>query len=534
MFRENKFIQQSLFNRFESLPNYLKEKIQKSWAQTFRDKIFPLINEKRFSVLYSDKASRPNSPVNVIISLLIIKEMYGFSDDDLVGFLYFDFICQYALYLENQDVPPISENTFTNFRNRVYAYEKETGIDLIKEEIEYLSKKFTEYLDIDGKKLRMDSLMVSSSCKKMSRLELVYTVIYKFIKELGNLDEVLVPEEYKVYLNQNHRKEFIYKVKNNEIDDKLTILLKQAYELFQYGIKNEKINTLDSFNILARLVTEQLNFKEDNTIEVKSGKDITPESLQSASDPDATFRKKYNNNIGYVANIVESFDNQDEDYTKSIITSYDYRQNIHSDIDFGREFIDELISENQDNQEEIEMIQDGSYYDQNLVDKASDNNIKMYFTNLVGKKPNQNKLSCTEFKIDDKENIIIECPNGQTPIRSNFTKGVYSAHFDTNKCKECPLKDKCISKIQKKSNVVRFSNKTFKAEQVRKYMSTKEYKIKTSSRAGIEGIPSALRRSYNVDHMPVRGFLRSKMYFGFKVAALNVKRLLKGIKLHEK
>lgn len=28
---------------------------------------FPSIDEKRFSVLYSDKASRPNEPINVII-----------------------------------------------------------------------------------------------------------------------------------------------------------------------------------------------------------------------------------------------------------------------------------------------------------------------------------------------------------------------------------------------------------------------------------------------------------------------------------
>lgn len=32
MFKENNYIQQSLFNGFELLPGYLKDKIKKSWA----------------------------------------------------------------------------------------------------------------------------------------------------------------------------------------------------------------------------------------------------------------------------------------------------------------------------------------------------------------------------------------------------------------------------------------------------------------------------------------------------------------------
>ena len=42
------------------------------------------IDEKLFSVLYSDKASRPNTPVNVIVGALIIKELFDYSDDEMV------------------------------------------------------------------------------------------------------------------------------------------------------------------------------------------------------------------------------------------------------------------------------------------------------------------------------------------------------------------------------------------------------------------------------------------------------------------
>ncbi len=58
-------------------------------------------------------------------------------------------------------------------------------------------------------------------------------------------------------------------------------------------------------------------------------------------------------------------------------------------------------------------------------------------------------------------------------------------------------------------------------------MGTEEYKKIARKRAGIEGIPSVLRRKYNIDHLPVRGKLRSKIWLGFKIYAINCKRLIK-------
>ena len=195
-------------------------------------------------------------------------------------------------------------------------------------------------------------------------------------------------------------------------------------------------------------------------------------------------------------------------YRKPSITNYDFKINTYSDIDFGREVINQLIEDKNENpNDEISEIDtDGAYFDQDLVDKALDNKIEIYFTNLVEKKTNPDKLSPTEFKIDEKQNMIVECPNGVSPIRSDFSKMVYSAHFNKEKCEKCPLYNQCLIKEQKKDNVVRFSDETYKTEQVRKEMSTDEYKAKASKRAGVEGVPSALRRGYNVDRMPIRDF----------------------------
>ena len=60
-------------------------------------------------------------------------------------------------------------------------------------------------------------------------------------------------------------------------------------------------------------------------------------------------------------------------------------------------------------------------------------------------------------------------------------------------------------------------------------MGTKEYKEIASKRAGVEGIPSVLRRKYGIDHLPVRGKVRSKVWLGFKISAINCKRFIKSL-----
>ena len=74
-FKENAYQQMSFTDSFSGLTAREQKALEKSWAKVFADEIFPAIDEKRFSVLYSDKASRPNTPVNVIVGALIIKEL---------------------------------------------------------------------------------------------------------------------------------------------------------------------------------------------------------------------------------------------------------------------------------------------------------------------------------------------------------------------------------------------------------------------------------------------------------------------------
>jgi hypothetical protein len=76
-------------------PRELK-RLENSWAKDFSKKVFSLSNEERFSIIYSENtASRPNNHVNV----LILKEIFGLTDEEAVDSLIFDLRYQYALHL---------------------------------------------------------------------------------------------------------------------------------------------------------------------------------------------------------------------------------------------------------------------------------------------------------------------------------------------------------------------------------------------------------------------------------------------------
>lgn len=90
--------QLSLMDSTFNLTEREKPVLEKSWAKAFAAYVFPAIDETIFSELYSSKASRPNTQVNVIVGALILKEALGDTDDELVEALMFDIRYQYALH----------------------------------------------------------------------------------------------------------------------------------------------------------------------------------------------------------------------------------------------------------------------------------------------------------------------------------------------------------------------------------------------------------------------------------------------------
>jgi hypothetical protein len=152
-------------------------------APLFADEVFPNINEGRFSVLYSENAaSRPNTPVNVIVGSLILKEAFSLSDDELLENVDDDPRFQYALHTTSCGLQPLSDRTLSRFRERPCNYELETGVDPVKAEMLSLSGHTAAFMGLKPELKRMDSLMIASACKRTARPEIVHTAAGNMVK----------------------------------------------------------------------------------------------------------------------------------------------------------------------------------------------------------------------------------------------------------------------------------------------------------------------------------------------------------------
>ena len=516
-FSANKHQQLCLDDNFNQLTDRTKKLILNSWAGAFAKTIFPLINEERFSVLYSSNAfSRPNTPVNIVVAALLLKEMCRLTDDELLLNILTDVKYQYALNTTSYQEQPISDRTLSRFRERLYFYEMETGVDLLKEEMLAMAEKMVDFMDINPSLKRMDSVMIASSCKKMSRLEIVYTSISNLTRliQADGREKVLTPR-LSLYLQDGHKNNTLYRSKTEDLELNLEKALADAESLARSSAGSYK--ETPEYQTLTRVLKEQAQYGEDGSIKPKNKKEIRTDSLQNPSDPDATFRPKAGEcHKGYVGNIVETIDENG-----AIITQFGYEQNIHSDSAFCREVVNELGVQ----EEPVTLITDGAYGGEDNVQNARENNIRLVTTTLLGKDPD---VILGDFLIDEEDHQVRYCPQWHVPVETtyNANQDSYRMFFLKEHCNTCKNRKACRVKNQKKYAVVTITPKTVARAQYLRMLSTEEYKKLTRMRNAVEGIPSVLRRRYHVDQIPVRGFVRSKTWFTLKIGAINVKRVL--------
>lgn len=252
----------SLFDSLAFLSERKQHILEKSWAKKFSDYIFTKIDEMIFAPLYSDKTnSRPNAPVNVIVGALILKEFTGLTDDEILEECECDFRYQYALHTTSFDVQPISDRTFSRFRERNAAYELTTGIDLIHTCMNSLAEEIRKFMEIEPTLKRMDSMMIESNIKKMGRLELLYTCIANLVRTIHRDDRDDLLDGLEPYADPNNRNRIVYYEKDIRQNERLQQVIDDATKLLPLCI--EDYEHTEDYQLLLRAITEQTK-SDDN------------------------------------------------------------------------------------------------------------------------------------------------------------------------------------------------------------------------------------------------------------------------------
>lgn len=516
MFRENKNHSQiSILESTNWMNPGIKEKLEKSWAPIFYEHVFCKIDERPFAVLYSDIGS-PNFPVNIVLSLELIKHFQDYSDDELIENFYFNYLVNYAVGNRTLGELNLAEKTLYNFRFRVYRY---TLVNPDKESLVFgqflnLLNGFLKEAGISAQEQRMDSTLFMSNIKKAGRISLAFDVLVKAIK---TIPEVLLPENLKEVLKPAFKTDTLYKTKPSESDSKLDLLLNLCAEA-KYILENSlKQEGSEALRLLNRFLREQANFDESaKQYKAKNNKEISANSLQSAYDEEATYRTKgKHSQSGYVLNIAETCAKGNP---VQLITDYKVDQNIRSDV----ELIEERLPVIKENTGCESLTTDGGYYGDDVVTAGKTDNVELHFTDMTGRSPSE-KMAVTEFEINLETRIIDKCPEGYVPEAVTVTENQTVAHFPLAVCSNCKRREECHVKEQKKSYVARINHEANTAAKQRaKIQNDRQENI--STRAAIEGTNSALKRRERLGKLRVRGQAKCTVVVGYKIIARNFRQ----------
>lgn len=522
MFRKNdQHLQMPIFSSLFDLPDKEKARLSCSWAATFYEELFCRIDEAIFSILYSDEASRPNIPVNVLVSLEIMKSGFGWSDAELDSAMHFNLEVRYGLGYHSLDKGHFELRTVYNFRRRLAQHMQETGENLLEEVFEQVTDKQIAILELKTGKMRMDSTQIASNIRQMSRLQLLVEVLQRVWRMLSeeeaqpNYEELLAP-----YV-KNTSGQYVYHIKSGEGQIQLEAIGQLMRQLVNDLATDYRNNA--AYQVLARVYAEHF-VEVGGGLTPKIGAELSAQSLQSPDDWEATYRNKNGKGYkGYVTNITETCD---PDNKLQLIVKVQTEANNVDDA----QMLDEAIANLVDRTAINEIHTDGGFNSEAVDKHLNEAKIEQYQTAIRGKKSVADNLRVSDFVFTPDEKAgrqTVCCPYGQqVEVRPARKADRFTALFDQEICKDCPFAAKCPTKAirRKPGRMLRFSQREVNIT----HRCENQQRAKASGRnlrSAVEASVRSVKHPFGNNKLPVRGKRRVSMMMVASAAMSNVRRI---------
>lgn len=426
-------MQPSLFGIASQLPQAKLRKLKNSKEYEFYRLVFCKINEKEFSVLYSDNCSRPNAPVNSLVASIILMYHNNWTTEKLFDRIDFDLLTRTALGLDTLEQTPFCPATFFNFQNRLLSHFVATGKNLLEGVFDSLTQQQLKRLKIKTDIQRSDSFMAMSNIRSYSRTQLLIEMLLRLYRVLSDEDKARFNDILAPYIKQSSG-QYIYNLAAKQIpheQEKLGQLYHKLYEALK-----ENCGDFEVFSMFERVYTEHFTIVDDK-ITVKTPKELNGSTLQSPDDIDAAYRQKRGRHYrGQSVNVAETA-NPDNDV--NLITDVAVCSNSTDDSKILNERIEPIKEKTPDLNE---LHTDGAYGSEDNDKKMEELEITHVQTAVRGRKT---EVSIQIEEVSDGQ-YTVKCPHQS--VSSQKTKTRYKACFDVEICKQCPFSKNCPSKQQ--------------------------------------------------------------------------------------
>jgi len=518
--RNNRHVQNSLFGDITNLTPRARADLEASWAGVFYREFFCRLDEQPFAVLYSGKDSRPNTPVNVLIGLEVLKSGFGWSDAEMYDHFRFDVQVRFALGLRTLGEGEFDLRTVYNLRRRLSQHRAEKGVNLLDQAFADISDEQVSAFQLQTHCLRMDSTQVASNIARMARVELLVEILQRVHRMLSEVDQERYAELLAPYL-RGSSSQYMYHLRGEDTKPHLQCIGEAMHRLLvelasTYGEH-------DTYLMLQRVFLEQYDIQAD-PVRPKPGQAISPRRLRSPDDPEATYRRKGSQAYeGFVANVTETCT---PDNPLQLITKVQVAPNVTEDTTLLAEALPELKARTGVNV----LYTDAGFCGADADAVLHEQHVEQVPTDLRGRAPNPERLNLADFAIQSDaqgQPQQITCPQGHTvPVETGDKAGHFAALFAANTCLGCPQADRCPTRKRQRDGrrSLGFDQRQLDIAQ-RRRRSAAYRKAGQNLRSAIEATIGAIKRPFTDDQLPVRGCFRLAMVLIGAAAMVNIRRI---------
>jgi IS5 family transposase len=521
MFRKNeRHRQQSFFSGEQLLPERLQARLVSSWAETFYQELFCRIEEELFAPLYSEEASRPNVPVNVLMGSEILKCGYGWSDEELYEQVCFNLQVRHALGLQDLGCEIFRLRTLYNFRRRVREYVEKSGVNLVEKVFEQVTDEQLGAVALATGWQRMDSTQVLSNLAKMTRLELLVAVLQKVHRQLPESLQERWTQDWARYL-EGRPHQVCYKVAAAEVEEHQVRIGQELCAV--EAVLAQQAPESEVLALVQRVLEEQYERREDGAVTLRPPEEVSADSLQSPHDPDATYHVKGGATYcgGYVANVSETADPANP---VQMITDVQVEPNRTDDA--------KLLQQSLDNQAmrglEVKRVStDGGYTGPTGDAACEKHGVELRATRMRGGHSGSDRWGWERYTWEVQEDgtpIGVTCPQGcEAALLPGRATGRFIARFDAQRCGACPFFGyRCrVEQGKHVGPTLYVMRREIQVARRRQQLHPEDGPIRTL----VESTIRSLKRAFPGSKLPVRGLIRARMMLYSAALMVNLRRL---------
>ncbi len=492
MIKLNNFQQNRLIERIdEILHPKNKARLDEDWPGVFRNSFLQMMPVEDLGKGFSRDLGRPTKEHYSVCGLILLKDYYGWTNQEAVDQYLYNLKIHYALMIE----PDNLEFSLRSFERYLKIFRKS---ELAQKLMDKVTRKIIAELNIKIDKQRLDSSHVFSNMADWSRSMLLFKTTKRFLVQVKR-------HESKLYFELDEELRKLYEAPGKWIYEAKTRVRNVRYgkhvcsnkeqigwdmlRLIERFENHPKLSGINTFKDMVRVFNEQCEIDDGK---VKIRKHPGGGAMVNPSDPDASIDNK---GVGYQVQVSQTCN---PDNQVQIITAALPQGASESDQNAVEPMLEKMEANNAKPEEALADSAYGS--DENVVNCAN-KDVKLVAP-TSGKEKGKRGLEECEL---DGENRIIKCPCGKKPLHKKFSEGKGRAVFAGKTCKNCPKLKQCIASKHGNNYAISYDAKSLRLRERRLHEQTDEFKDSYRPRGGIEALFGNLKQNTPLRRLGVRG-----------------------------